>query len=44
MVRRVGRVLGMDHRGSAVREVESSLVVRPQGIKGNMLNMYILFL
>lgn len=38
-----GQCWGMDYRGSEIREDESRMVVRPLGVRGNMLNMYVLF-
>lgn len=34
----------MNYGGSEIREDESRMVVRPVGVRGNMLNMYVLFL
>lgn len=39
-----GECWGMDDRSSEIREDESRMVVRPLGVRGNMLNMCVLFL
>jgi len=38
-----GECWGMDYGGPKIREDESRVVVGPLGVRGNMLNLYVLF-